>query len=109
MPDLTLIAQTVAALAGKIPAFERPTEYIALVQPNVYTFYHGKIGSTDVAERLDVSEFEQVANEYVVPQSTAKWAKWHRDSYAVGAAGAVQAELGLPAPAGQADRRRCWA
>jgi len=26
-----------------------------------------------------------VANEYVTGQSTAKWAKWHRDSYAVGA------------------------
>jgi coenzyme F420-reducing hydrogenase alpha subunit len=85
VPDLTLIAQTVASLAGKIPAFERPTEYVALVQPNVYTFYHGMIGSTDVPERLSVSEFEQVANEYVVSQSTAKWAKWHRDSYAVGA------------------------
>jgi sulfhydrogenase subunit alpha len=26
-----------------------------------------------------------VANEYVVPQSTAKYAKWHRNAYAVGA------------------------
>ena len=25
-----------------------------------------------------------MVNEYVLPQSTAKWCKWHRDSYAVG-------------------------
>lgn len=85
VPDLTLIAQTVASLAGRLPAFERPTEYVALTQEGVYTFYHGRIASTDQAERLDVSQFEQVANEYVVEQSTAKWARWHRDSYAVGA------------------------
>ncbi len=85
VPDLTLIAKTVAALAGNLPAFERPTEYIALVQPGVYTFYHGKIGSTDTADRLPVSRFEEVANEYVTGQSTAKWTKWHRDAYAVGA------------------------
>ena len=85
VPDLSLIAQTVAALAGKLPAFDRPTEYVALVEPGVYTFYHGMIGSTDAPEPLPVDQFEQVANEYVSPQSTAKWTRWHRDSYAVGA------------------------
>ena len=34
---------------------------------------------------MPVSKWESVANEYVVPQSTAKYAKWHRDAYAVGA------------------------
>ena len=85
VPDLTLIAKTVLALAGKLPAFERPTEYIALVQPGVYTFYHGMIGSTDTPDRVPVDRFEEVVNEYVSPQSTAKWVRWHRDSYAVGA------------------------
>jgi coenzyme F420-reducing hydrogenase alpha subunit len=85
VPDLTLIAETVAALAGRLPAFERPTEYIALVEPKVYTFYHGMIGSTDTPERLPVDRFEGVANEYVSTQSTAKWTRWHRDSYNVGA------------------------
>jgi coenzyme F420-reducing hydrogenase alpha subunit len=85
VPDLTLIAQTVASLAGKLPAFQRPTEYVALVDDGCYTFYHGKIASSDVPERADVSQFEQVANEYMTPQSTAKWARWHRDSYMVGA------------------------
>jgi sulfhydrogenase subunit alpha len=84
VPDLSLIAETVASLAGGIPAFERPTEYVALVEPGVYTFYHGQIGSTDTHERLPVDRFEEVANEYVIAQSTAKWARWHRDCYAVG-------------------------
>lgn len=84
VPDLTTIAQTVAALAGKLPAFDRPTEYVALVQPGVYTFYHGEIGTTDAPEKLPVSRFEEVANEYVNGQSTAKWTRWHRDSYNVG-------------------------
>jgi coenzyme F420-reducing hydrogenase alpha subunit len=34
---------------------------------------------------VDIHKFESVVNEYVSPQSTAKWTKWHRDSYAVGA------------------------
>jgi coenzyme F420-reducing hydrogenase alpha subunit len=83
--DLKLIAQTVASLAHKLPAFERPTEYVALSQPGVYTFYHGDIATTDAAGLTPVSSFESVANEYVTGQSTAKWCKWHRDSYMVGA------------------------
>jgi sulfhydrogenase subunit alpha len=85
VPDLSMIAETVASLSGRLPAFERPTEYVALVEPGVYTFYHGMIGSTDTAERLPVARFEEVANEYVNAQSTAKWTRWHRNSYAVGA------------------------
>ena len=34
---------------------------------------------------VHIRDWESVANEYVHPQSTAKWCKWHRDSYAVGA------------------------
>ncbi|MDI6773961.1 MAG: Ni/Fe hydrogenase subunit alpha [Verrucomicrobiota bacterium] len=85
VPRLEAIAGVVLSVAGKLPAFDRPTEYIALVEPKTYTFYHGKIGSTDTRELVDVHNFESVANEYVSPQSTAKWTKWHRDSYAVGA------------------------
>lgn len=84
VPDLKLIAQVVLSLADKIPAFDRDTEYIALVQPGTYTFYHGDIGSTDTKETVPIHQFESVVNEYVSPQSTAKWTRWHRDSYAVG-------------------------
>ncbi len=85
VPDLQRLAEVVLSLAGKIPAFERPTEYVALADPGHYSFYHGAIGSTDVKETLPVREFESAVNEYVSPQSTAKWCKWHRDSYMAGA------------------------
>ena len=79
------LASVVLSLADKLPAFTRDTEYIALKTRDVYSFYHGGIASTDVPETTDIHKFESVANEYVSPQSTAKWTKWHRDSYMVGA------------------------
>jgi coenzyme F420-reducing hydrogenase alpha subunit len=84
-PDLQTLAEVVASLAGGFPAFDRPTEYIALVKPPTYPFYHGAIGSTDTDQTVSVQDFETVVNEYVTPQSTAKWTRWHRASYAVGA------------------------
>ena len=84
VPDLKILTEVVLSLAGKLPSFDRDTEYIALKQPDHYTFYHGDIASTDTDETVPVQEFERVVNEYVLPQSTAKWCKWHRDSYAVG-------------------------
>jgi len=87
MADLKVVADVVLSVAGNIPNFERPTEYISLKQnnPPTYTFYHGEIGSTDHADTVPVNAWKTVANEYVNDQSTAKWTKWHRDSYAVGA------------------------
>ncbi|MDO8302531.1 MAG: Ni/Fe hydrogenase subunit alpha, partial [Sedimentisphaerales bacterium] len=85
--DLKVIVDVVLSVAGNLPAFERDTEYVSLVQkkPSAYTFYHGDITSQDAKAAVPVSKWESVANEYVVPQSTAKYAKWHRDAYAVGA------------------------
>ncbi|MBN1796175.1 MAG: Ni/Fe hydrogenase subunit alpha [Sedimentisphaerales bacterium] len=86
--DLSTIAEVVLSVAENIPAFERDTEYVSLKQtdPPTYTFYHGDITSTDTnGSVVPISDWEGIANEYVSPQSTAKWCKWHRDSYAVGA------------------------
>ena len=85
IPDLSSLVDVLASLADLLPDFRRETEYVALVQPDRYTFYEGQIGSTDMAEPTPLGEFESVVNEYVSAQSTAKWARWHRDSYAVGA------------------------
>jgi len=69
----------------KFPEFERDTEYVALVSDDAeYPMLTGDIGSTD-GKRLDKNEYKKVANEFVVPHSSAKHAKWNRDSYAVGA------------------------
>ena len=88
IPDLKKIAEAVLSVAGNIPKFERPTEYVSLKQtsPPTYTFYHGGITSTDSKGAVvPIEKWHDVANEYIVEQSTAKWAKWHRDTYAVGA------------------------
>ncbi|MDZ7859789.1 MAG: Ni/Fe hydrogenase subunit alpha [Candidatus Krumholzibacteriota bacterium] len=85
VPKLKVIAEAVLGLADKLPAFERDTEYISITNPDHYTFYDGDIFSTDIDKTVDIHDFESVANEYVSAQSTAKWTKWHRDSFAVGA------------------------
>jgi coenzyme F420-reducing hydrogenase alpha subunit len=87
LPDLKVVADVVLSVAGNIPKFSRPTEYVALKQttPPTYTFYHGDITSTDYDGTVAINDWKTVANEYVSDQSTAKWTKWHRGSYAVGA------------------------
>ena len=106
VPDLKALADAVASVAGGLPDFDRETEYIALVHPEDYTFYHGSIGSTDTDELVGVDEFERVVNEYVSPQSTAKWTRWHRDSYAVGALARfnLNADLLLPLAKATAEK-----
>ncbi|MCK5000041.1 MAG: Ni/Fe hydrogenase subunit alpha [Anaerohalosphaera sp.] len=81
---LVTICEVVLSVAAGLPNFERDTEYVSLKRDNDYAFYHGDIASTD-GFTAPVAEWESVANEYVSPQSTAKWAKWHRKSYMAGA------------------------
>lgn len=83
--DLTAIATVILTVAENIPDFSRETEYVSLTDPNGYTFYNGDITSTDFDGTIAVKDWHSVANEHVVDQSTAKWTKWHRGSYAVGA------------------------
>ena len=95
VPDLVDVCKVVLSVAGNLPNFQRETEYVSLKQTNSlykgtlseYSFYHGDITSTDCngSGDMPVNKWESVANEYVVPQSTAKWAKWNRDSYFAGA------------------------
>jgi len=87
LPDLKTVAEVVLSVAGNIPKFNRPTEYVSLKQthPPTYTFYHGDITSTDYDGTVAINDWKTVANEYVSDQSTAKWTRWHRKSYAVGA------------------------
>ncbi|MDD5134341.1 MAG: Ni/Fe hydrogenase subunit alpha [Phycisphaerae bacterium] len=84
VPDLMAIVDVVLSVANQLPAFTRETEYVSLREKDFYAFYDGKIVSTD-GHTEEVCNWESVANEYVSDQSTAKWAKWHRSSYAVGA------------------------
>ncbi|MFN2267662.1 MAG: Ni/Fe hydrogenase subunit alpha [Desulfonatronovibrio sp.] len=81
---LEKIVDLFAALGDKWPDFNRPTEYVALISPAEYALYSGEIGSSNDIVR-PASLYNQVTNEYCVPQSTAKWTKNTQDSYMVGA------------------------
>ena len=84
IPNLQAVAELISSLAGKLPNFKRETEYIALSDPSEYALYDGKLASSDT-ESAPVKEYLSFTNEYIVPQSTAKWAKHVRESYMVGA------------------------
>jgi sulfhydrogenase subunit alpha len=84
IPNLQAVAGLLKNLVGNFPAFERETEFIALSDPNEYALYDGQLASTDTGA-APVNEYLTYTNEYIVPQSTAKWAKHNRESYMVGA------------------------
>jgi len=107
IPNLKAVAELLLSVAENIPAFERETEYISLKQDNppTYTFYHGDITSTDFDGVVPINDWHDVANEYVVEQSTAKWAKWHRASYAVGALARFNNNAELLSPTAKAVAR----
>ncbi|MCX5894526.1 MAG: Ni/Fe hydrogenase subunit alpha [Proteobacteria bacterium] len=68
----------------KIPAFERETEYIGLSSKTEYPLYEGALCSSDAGTFKD-EDYLSVTNEYIVPQSTAKYTRHKRESYMVGA------------------------
>jgi sulfhydrogenase subunit alpha len=84
MPDLKLVLEVVASLKGQFPAFERPTEYMALHAKNEYAFYDGDIQTVvpdGTKENCPVPQYEKCTNEYMTPQSTAKWTRNRLPSY----------------------------
>ncbi|MBL7205946.1 MAG: nickel-dependent hydrogenase large subunit, partial [Desulfobacteraceae bacterium] len=83
--DLRRLAEFIQSHCSVLPDFERETEYISLTDPKEYAFYDGRIKSSDLTESLSAEDYRQITNEYVSPQSTAKWARFNRNSYSVGA------------------------
>ncbi len=83
--DLKKLAEVVQSLAGAIPDFTRETEYLSLTNDSEYAFYDGLCTTTDIDKTIPVDEYKRVVNEFVVPQSTAKYGKFNRDSFMVGA------------------------
>ncbi|MBF0208827.1 MAG: nickel-dependent hydrogenase large subunit, partial [Oligoflexia bacterium] len=75
MDDLEKTANTLVELLPAIPKFERLTEYVSLSSDKEYEIYDGNIKTTlpsGKIEHHEVNNYLQVANEYVVPISTAK-------------------------------------
>ena len=79
-------ASATVALMGSLtlPDFLRETEYLSLQMPEEFALYEGLVYSSD-AGAVPLSNYQKVVNEFVVPHSTAKHARWHRNSYMVGA------------------------
>ena len=84
VPGIQATAELFKKVADKIPNFNRETEFISLTDPVEYALYDGKIASSDTGT-APAKEYLAYTNEYVIPQSTAKWAKHSRLSYMVGA------------------------
>ena len=79
------IAGAIKEVADRLPDFSRETEYIALSSDKEYALYEGVITSTDTGKHIDYRNYRDVLQEYIVPQSTAKYTKHARESYMVGA------------------------
>ena len=88
VPDLEITVDTIASIAGGIPAFDRPTEYMAVCSDAEYGLYDGFVQTVlpdgDRASYA-VADYRSCTNEYISPQSTAKYARNRLDSYAAGA------------------------
>jgi coenzyme F420-reducing hydrogenase alpha subunit len=109
MEDIRETARLYASFT--IPRLERDTEYVALSHPDTYAFYDGEVVSSR-GGRIPASQYRDAIEEYVVPTSTAKHARWKSPHYMVGAlarlntnfeqlspmAREVADELGLRAP-----------
>lgn len=84
IPDALDTVETVKSLAEAVPVFNRETEYISLQNDSEYALYDGEIYSSDTGRTPD-TKYESMTNEFIVPHSTSKHAKHHRDSLMVGA------------------------
>lgn len=79
------VEATITLFQGfQLPDFERDTEYLALTQPDEYALLDGDITSTDGGV-WPVEHYQQVAREYRVSHSSAKFTRHQREAYMVGA------------------------
>ena len=83
--EMQSLVTFLAGIAPAIPNFTRETEYVSMTEPGSFAHYEGAIKSSDVKAAIPLAGYRTVTNEYIVPQSTAKWAKFNRASYMVGA------------------------
>lgn len=81
-----------------VPDFVRETEFVSLRGNGDYPFIGGDLVSTD-GVRMKEHDYKKMTNEYTVDQSTAKWARLSRDSFAVGALARVNNNFAFLHPA----------
>lgn len=80
--DLKKSAEVLKTLP--LPDFVRETEFISLKGVKEYPFIGGDLVSTDGVQKAE-DDYRAMTNEYTTKQSTAKWTKLSRKSFAVGA------------------------
>jgi coenzyme F420-reducing hydrogenase alpha subunit len=81
-----------------IPEFVRETEFVSLKGDGSYPFIGGDLVSSDGVRKKE-REYRSMTNEYCVEQSTSKWSRLSRDSYAVGALARLNNNFDLLHPA----------
>lgn len=67
-----------------LPDFIRETEFVSLKGKDSYPFIGGDLVSTDGVTKKE-KDYLKMTNEYCVENSTSKWSKLSRESFAVGA------------------------
>ncbi|MBI4697970.1 MAG: Ni/Fe hydrogenase subunit alpha [Nitrospirae bacterium] len=82
LADLMTLADIFRGL--NIPDFERETEFVSLKGAGDYPFIGGDLRSSDNVEMKE-HEYRKMTNEYMTEQSTSKWCRLSRNSFAVGA------------------------
>ncbi len=81
-----------------VPDFTRETEFVSLKGDKSYPFIGGDLASTDGVTRKE-HEYRLMTNEYTVEQSTSKWSRLSRESFAVGALARVNNNFDFLHPA----------
>lgn len=84
----------------RLPDFTRETEFVSLKGEQDYPFIGGDLVSTDGVHKKE-SEYEAMTNEYCIAQSTSKWSRLSRRSFAVGALARVNNNFHLLHPKAQ--------
>ena len=80
--DLLITAELFKTFS--IPDFTRETEFVSLKGVSEYPFIGGDLVSSDGIHKKEY-EYKEMTNEYCVDQSTSKWSRLSRKSFAVGA------------------------
>ncbi len=101
--DLELTADLFGTF--KIPDFVRETEFVSLGSKDSYPFIGGNLVSTDGVRKKE-DEYLEMTNEYMVTQSTSKWSRLSRESFAVGALARLNNNYDLLHPKARAAAKK---
>ena len=94
-PDLEATVELFASF--DFPVFERETEYVCLAADDGYPLLAQTLVSSD-GVRAVAADYAGVIEEYLVPHSSAKFARMTRESYLVGPLARLKAGFGRLSP-----------